>query len=141
MKSVDLALAQWLANGVLLQPGIVESIVLTKLRAVGRHASSDVVSLFASVNGMSAGECDDHVFSLWSIDQAISEASSYEEHYLPFADFLLSSSVFLLRYESAERSSVWIQYDRRDVARQVAASVAEFFDFLVHAPDSVEVVL
>lgn len=141
MKAVDAALAYWRASGVPLQPGIAEPTVLANLDAVSRHASSDVVSLFAAVNGMDAGESDGRTFSLWSLDHSVAEASYFDETFLPFADFLVESCVFLLKRESATLSSVWIQYGRSDVPRQVAASVDEFFDFLVNSPERVEVVL
>lgn len=141
MKTVDAALARWRASGVPLQSGIAEPTVLASLDGVGRHASSDVASLFAAVDGMDSGESDSRMFSLWSLDRSVAEASCFGQHFLPFADFLIESCVFLLKRESAEHSSVWIQYGRSGAPRQVAASVDEFFDFLVDTPNRVEVVL
>lgn len=49
--------------------------------------------------------------------------------------------MFLLKRESADVSSVWIQYEDSDAVRQVAADLSEFFELLVSAPARLEIVL
>lgn len=141
MNSLDKAIAQWETNGVNLRPGLAADHIVAKLVALGRSQSAEVVALFSAVDGMDSGKGDERMFSLWSLDQAAAEAPRFAAAYLPFADFLIESCVFLLKRESADVSSVWIQYEGSDEPRQVAADLSEFFELLVSAPARLEIVL
>lgn len=141
MNSLDSAIARWEAKGVNLRPGLAADHIVARLFALGRSQSAEVVTLFSAVNGMNSGKRDDHMFSLWSLDQATAESHRFAAAYLPFADFLIESGVFLLKRESADVSSVWIHYEGSDETRQVAADLSEFFELLVSAPARLEIVL
>jgi len=141
MKSLDTAIAQWVAEGVSLRPGLAADDIAARLVALERSQSSEVLALFSAVNGMNSGKGDERTFLLWSLDQAVAESPRFAAAYLPFADFLIESCVFLLKRESADVSSVWIQYEGSDEARQVAANLGEFFELFVNSPTRLEIVL
>ena len=133
-------MAPWLAEPAPFHPGVPADEVTAKLASVGRQTSSDVLQLFAIVNGMTAGESDTRMFSLWGIDQCVNECGRYGVELIPFADFLISSCEYCLKRESSERSSVVVCYPDAP-ARQVAESVEQFFHLLVTDPVRVEIAL
>jgi hypothetical protein len=139
-RSVEAVLARWRADGVPLQPGICAKEVTALLAQVGRETSRDVLELFEAANGMIRDESDDHVFSWWPVEQSAQECSRFEQCYVPFADFLLSSHEYCFKRESSARSSVFIHCGEAN-ERQIAATVEEFFHLLLTDPMRLEVAL
>ena len=137
-RSVDAALARWRAKGVPLQPGICAREVTALLAEVGRETSRDVLELFEAANGMIRDESDDRLFSWWPIEQCVQECSRFEQCYVPFADFLISSHEYCFKRVSSERSSVFIHCGQAN-ERQIAATVEEFFYLLLSDPMRLEV--
>lgn len=64
MNSLDKAIAQWEAKGVIRRPGLAADHIVARLAALGRSPSSEVVALFSAVNGMDSGKGDERLFSL-----------------------------------------------------------------------------
>jgi hypothetical protein len=114
--------------------------VMASLAGVRRETSRDVLELFEFSNGMALNESDDHVFSLWPIEQCVQTCSRFEQCYVPFADFLLSSHEYCFRRESSNRSSVFIHCGEAN-ERQIAESVDEFFHLLLTDPTRLEITL
>ena len=109
MIPIAIAIEKWKREKVVLHPPHEPSIVATKLGTLGRLCSRDVFALYAATGGMEDGECDSHMWSLWSLDRVVSETLSYPRPYILFADFLIDSHLYCFKYENEEKSSVLVR--------------------------------
>lgn len=131
---MDDVLRKWRRDGVSLLPPADEVSVIAALDKTGRRYSSDVVALYCATGGMPDGESDAHAWSLWPLEQVVSESSNYERPHLLFADFLIHSHLYCLRYESEGRSSVCVDYFDGKEPEVLAGSVSEFFELYLKNP-------
>jgi len=128
MNAIDAAIEKWKREEVVVLPPIERSIVAANFRKIGRQCSNDVLALYAATGGMKEGESDSHLWSLWSLDKAISETSRYSRPYILFADFAINAHLYCFQYENEEKSSVSIDYVNGKEPESVAGSVEEFFE-------------
>jgi hypothetical protein len=136
---IDDVLKRWRSEGVSLLPPADEASVIAAFDKTGRRYSRDVVALYCATGGMAGGESDARAWSLWRLEQVVSENSSYERPHLLFADFLIHSQLYCFRYESEERSSVCVDYFSGEEPEVLAGSVAEFFDLYLKNPGALRV--
>jgi hypothetical protein len=134
LSALEKAIEQWRREGIMLLPPNEEAAVIAALNQIGRKYSRDVITLYSATGGMKDGESDSHVWSLWPLSRTLSENLRYDHLHILFADFLIDSHLYCLRYESDETSSVCIEYgDGKEPAR-VAGSVDEFFEIYLRSP-------
>ncbi len=138
MNILNEVLGRWRRDRVRLLPPHEEKFIVAALSKTGRDISRDVISLYSAVGGMEDYEMDSHCWSLWSLDRLVSENFNYARPYILFADFLINSHLYCLRYES-EESSVHIDYFNNEEPQFVANSLTEFFELYLRKPERIEV--
>ena len=131
---IDDVVRKWRKAGVSLLPPADEASVIAALDKTGRRYSRDIVALYCATGGMPDGESDDHVWSLWPLEQVVSESSRYGRPHLPFADFLIHSHLYCFRYEDEGRSSVYMDYSSDEEPERLTGSVSEFFELYLTNP-------
>ena len=137
LAPIDDVLKRWREEGIRLLPPMEETDVIAAMAKTGRKVSRDVVSLYCATGGMEDGEMDE-LFSLWPLERVVSESSCYGRPHIPFADFLINSHFYCFRYESAERSSVCVDYLNGEEPERVAGSVSEFLELYLREPGKLE---
>ncbi len=128
---------KWQREGIHLLPPLAEAQVTDVLDSIDRAISKDVRQIYTAVGGMAEGEMDGLMFSLWSLERVVSENEKYNTSYLLFADFLIDSHLYCLRYKNDDESSVHIDYFDGSEPRCVAQSVSEFFELYLSNPDEI----
>lgn len=127
-------LGKWRRDRVCLLPPNDESHVVTMLSRIGKNFSRDVVNLYCAVGGMKEGEMDSLTWSLWSLNRLVSENLHCPRPYIMFADFLIESHFYCLKYKNEEESSVHIDYFDGREPEQIANSLTEFFGLYLECP-------
>jgi hypothetical protein len=113
-------------EGVELLPACEETEVIQKLGSLGHLLSRDVVDLYCTTGGMADGGMDDKCWSLWTLDRVVEVNSLRPLATVTFADFLINSHFYHLKWESVETSAVYLDYTVGEPER-VAGSLDEFF--------------
>ena len=131
---MDDVLRRWREDGIRLLPPADEVGVRAALDETGRRYSRDVVALYLATGGMPDGELDSRAWSLWTLEQVVTQNSVYGRPHLLFADFLIHSHVYCFRYEDEERSSVLMDDFGDDEPELLAGSVSEFFELYLSNP-------
>ncbi|MEO6391270.1 MAG: hypothetical protein ABIP75_05415 [Pyrinomonadaceae bacterium] len=130
-------IAKWESLGLNLLPPRTEVGVVAALQTTGLAFSRDVVQLYLLTGGMTSDEMDPHLFQLWTLDRVTEENARHQSPLLLFGDMSIDSYFFGFRYESAERSSVCVDYLNGDPPHVVSNGVGEFFDLIWTHPDAV----
>ena len=137
-NAIEAIVASWRWRNVPLKTGLAAVTIRSAFATIGRMASSDVVAIYSQCNGMEPGAEDNHLFSLWSVEESVKEAARYDPEFIPFGDFLLCSHEYCFHYETPDRSSVYVSGRSSTLAmEQVGSSVEEFFSLLANDPDKV----
>ena len=136
---MDAVLRRWRVDGISMLPPADEVGVIEALDKTGRRYSRDVVALYCATGGMPNGESDSHLWSLWSLEQVVSENLCYERPHLLFADFLIHSHLYCFRYEDEEKSSVLMDYSSDEEPELLAGSVGEFFELYLRNPGELRI--
>jgi len=134
MTAVECAIKKWKLEKVALCSPVEESVVATKLNALGRAYSRDVLALYAVTGGMEDGHSDSHLWSFWHLEKVVAETSLYTQPYILFADFLCNSHLYCFKYVNKEHSSVCVDYFNGKEPELLAGSVEEFFEILNSDP-------
>lgn len=138
----------WNDAGVSLLPPADEDSVWTLFAELGIPLSEDVLQLYTIIGGFECGSTHG-VWALWGLNQLRREnlqRNRADEHIfdVQFADYLVFSYVYALRFETMQHSSVYIHYFGEEATEkvtggeQVADSVGEFLQKYLDDPDSVE---
>lgn len=135
---MEKVIEHWRREGINLLPPSDESYVIATLNKTGRNISRDVLELYCATGGMKDSEMDSLLLSLWPLAEVQSENSNYQRPYLLFADHLINSHFYCLRYEREEVSSVYVDYFNGDEPQRVADTLSEFFDLCLTAPERIE---
>jgi hypothetical protein len=138
LRAMETTIEKWRRAGINLLPPNGEAAVIAALSKTGRKYSRDVVALYCATGGMTDGEMDSRVWSLWALDRVVSENSHYDRPYILFADFLIDSHLYCFKYENDERSSVCIDYFNGEEPERVTGSVDEFFELYLKSPRDLE---
>lgn len=104
------------------------------LSRLGHLISRDVVELYCATGGMSDG-LDSQCWTLWPLDSLASENAMIDSPVLLFADFLIHSHLYGLKYENENESSVHVEYGDGKGPQKVADSLDEFFGLYLSDPD------
>ncbi len=135
---MEKVIGKWRSEGIDLLPPNEEAAVIAELNKIGRKYSRDVVDLYCATGGMQNGEMDSLLLSLWALDRVVSESPDYGRPLFPFADWLIDSHFYCLRYENEETSSVYIDFFNGHEPRRLAETLSEFFELYLSAPEKIE---
>lgn len=130
MLDISEILERWESQGVELLAPNDRATVIGALNLTGKKYSEDVVNLYCATGGMKDGAMDDNLWSFWSLEQLVKENAVLRRPGLFFADFLIYSTQYFFRFESPDRSSVWLD----DGQELLADSISEFFEKYLKNP-------
>ena len=86
------ALSSWTASKTKLQPGISINKIREAEKALQFTFPQDFIDLYTLLNGFEAGDWNDHMFSLWPLEQILEEHANEDSvDYIGFCDFLVFS--------------------------------------------------
>lgn len=135
MSAIEVAIEKWRREGIELLPANEPAVVIAKLGRLNRPFARDLVELYTETGGMNDYVEDANCLSFWSINRVLAENARYKRPHILFADFLISSHCYCVRYKNGEQSSVAIEHFNGEEPIQVAASLEEFFEIYNNAPD------
>lgn len=138
MSAIENAIENWRREVVNLLSPDEAVAVIAALNKIGRKYSRDVVDLYCATGGMKNGEMDSLLFSLWTLEQVVSESQNYERPFIPFADWLINSRFYCFKYENEETSAVYVDFLNGDEPQCLAATLSEFFELFLTAPEKIE---
>ena len=138
MSEMEKVIENWEREGISLLPPNEEAAVIAALNKTGRKYSRDLVDLYCATGGMKNGEMDSLLLSLWTLDRVVSEGSGYERPFIPFADWLMDSHFYCLKYEDEAKSSVYVDFFSGEEPQRLAESLSEFFELYLAAPEKIE---
>ncbi|MBC8043159.1 MAG: SMI1/KNR4 family protein [Rhizobacter sp.] len=141
LPAIDTVLGKWRAEGIKLLPPATEATVVAALDKTGKQYSQDVVALYCATGGMEMNESDHSMWALWSLEQVISENKASNHAHLLFSDYLIFSHLYYFKYESEEKSSIYLDHFVGEPPVIVAASVNEFFELYLKNPEKLEMFL
>ncbi len=116
---------RWKMEGVRLSPPESPQAIIDSFARVGAQASRDVVEFYSEFGGMEP--MDNDCLKIWSLAEIVTDNSEHSEYGPIFADYLVSSWSFRLKYVDAGTSAVYVDYhsDSKPPVL-VAPSLAEF---------------
>ena len=126
--AIQTLVARWAGEVAELAPPLEVSRVTELLQSLPAAVPEDVVILYCETGGMKDGWMDNNLFSLWPLEQLVSEAQSAPSKRVEFGDFLIDSHRYSLAFTES-RSEVWINAysgDPNDDHR-IFDSLTEFF--------------
>jgi hypothetical protein len=126
LMNMHRVIEQWRREGVELLPAGEEAEVIQKLGSLDQMLSRDVVDLYCTTGGMADGGMDEKCWSLWPLERVVEENSLRPLSTLVFADSLINSHFYRLKWESVEASAVYLDYTVGEPER-AAGSLDEFF--------------
>jgi len=110
---IDKLVRIWKDHNVgFITPSSVSEIQRTFI-SVGSKASKDVIALYSKIGGMDSME-NDALWRLWSLNEIIKENKEPSSYGILFSDHCIDCWQYRLRYETEERSSVFIDFGGKD---------------------------
>jgi len=135
LANIEKVMDKWRREDTKFLPPMIEAEVVSRLSCLGRQISRDVIQLYCVTGGMADGEMDSVMMWLWPLEHVVAENANTEGQLLYFADFLIDSYRYFLKYESAGVSSVYVEDTTEP--RKVADSLDEFFRLYLSDPDKI----
>jgi hypothetical protein len=133
------AFERWRTRGVRLLEPASEAQLTAAFAAVDYPLSEDVRKLYSLTAGFEDDYYDDAFLSLWSLSRIVEEKKERKPPFLWFADWMIDSHLYCLRYMNPEVSAVYIDHcDGENPPSQIAESVADFLEKYLRNPDDVE---
>ena len=126
MNALDLMISQWKLEGIELVAPSSESDVRAVFARLGFTAASDVIDLYTTIGGMR--DMDRELWRLWPLEDIERENLETPSRGVLFSDHLISSWCYQLNPNLDDTSSVLINHFDGAPAKQVAATLAEFFE-------------
>ena len=136
MRAIQQILKNWERDRVSLLPPLSEARVIDALAATGRPVSRDLIALYCLTGGMEGGYSDNTLWSLWPIE-VVGETLRYQRPYIYFADWLINSHCYCLKYEDEQTSSVHV--DDGNEPRAGKRGPAEFFETYLRDTELLEI--
>lgn len=133
--NIEKVMDKWRREDTKFLPPVIEAEVVSRLTRLGHQISRDVIQLYCATGGMADGEMDSVMMWLWPLERVVAENANTGGGLLYFADFLMDSYRYFLKYESADVSSVYV--DDTAKPRKVADSLDEFFRLYLSDPDKI----
>jgi hypothetical protein len=118
----------WKTNNVSLAPRLDAATLREKFNQSGLNLAEDFIDFLAVTGGMNFSAEDPNTWSCWSIDRILKDNRSYPRPGVMFADWCINSLFHVVRQESENVSSVWVDQFSDDEPFKVADSLTEFFE-------------
>lgn len=133
-----LAVTYWRSQSVPLLPAATNEEIETAFARLNHPLSNDVRRLYLTTGGFADYESD-QLWSFWSLDRLVQENHDRDSDYLWFADWLISSHMYALRYISPDVSTIFIDHNCSEhPPKQIAQDVSDFLRKYVENPENVE---
>jgi hypothetical protein len=132
MQNLHKMIDRWKAEGVVLLPPEPESAVREAFSKIKSVATSDVISMYATLGGMP--EMDKEYWRLWTLTDITIENTSSVATGVLFSDYLISCWSYRLVPTDKDTSSVVADYFNDDQCIHVASSLEEFFGMYLENP-------
>lgn len=137
LQLIKKLIPRWNAQHVGLMPASSVHEIRATFAQLGSKASSDVVKLYSAVGGMRVMD-DDACWRLWSLAEIIEENKEPSPYGVLFSDHLIESWCYRLKYETDERSSVYVDYfDSSNLPTKLFDGLEEFFIAYERDPDAI----
>jgi hypothetical protein len=128
-------ITKWRDQGIALSPPVDEIDVRRVWDGFGKKVSEDVVHLYSTLGGFAEYEMDDEFFwSLWPWDLVCRQNTERRGEAVTFCDHSIELVTWELRFEDAQRSSVWRAETLLGDAVMTAPSLESFFQLYLEAP-------
>ena len=132
------AINYWRGHSVSLLPPATDSEIDRTFSGLGIQVSNDVRRLYSTVNGLGDYESD-NLWSLWSLERIASENRDRQSEIIWFADWLISSHMYGIRYYDENKSGIYIDHNSSEhPPEQIACSMIEFLQQYANNPEDVE---
>lgn len=139
MDALDTLITRWSTETEhpLHPPESVEAIAHA-FRAVGSHATKDVMDLYTRLGGMQDMD-QEALWRLWSLEEIVEDNTKASPYGILFSDYLISCWGYRLKAVNDDVSEVYLDsFDStNEPPRLVAGSLAEFFEKYLRDPGSV----
>ena len=120
-----------------LLPPATDSEVDETFSKLGVPVSKDVRRLYATVGGFGNDESD-NLWSLWSLERVASVNRDRDTRIVWFADWLISSHMYGIRYCNDDASEIVLDHNSVDIpVEQIACDMADFLRKYADNPESV----
>lgn len=127
-ETLNRVLDYWKANNVFLAPRLDARILREKFNEAKLAVAEDFIKFLATTGGMNVAGEDPNTWSCWSIDRILEENRSYSRPGILFADWCINSLFHVVRRESENTSSVWVDDFSDETPFKVADSLSDFLE-------------
>ena len=114
---------RWREAGIALLPPDDASSIERVYASLGAQASRDVLCLYSTVGGFEDYQCDEDLWSLWSLVRLQEDNAEFPRQGIAFCDWSIRACTWELRYEDQNRSSVWLV----EASLRIAPDLETFF--------------
>lgn len=126
MEIIKILVSEWKKQGIelLLENSLTE--IHDAFTRSGRQPTLDVVELYSAIGGMCEME-NAAYWRLWSLEEIVERNVEPSPFGILFSDHLMDSWCYRLRYETDNRSSVYVDYfDSRKSPKKLFDGLEEF---------------
>lgn len=109
--------------------------IINCFSTIKRRLSKDIVEFYGDCGGMTAGEMDESLLSVWTLEK-VKEENLAASELTYFADFLIESHRYAFMYEDENTSSIYSDCESADFVK-VADSLEHFFDLYLSNPNDI----
>ena len=132
------AIDQWRHQSVALLPPATDRELDTVFSGLGMPLSNDVRQLYTTIGGFEDHESVNS-WSLWSLSRISSENRGRNSDTLWFADWLISSHVYGIRYLNDDNSEIYLDHNSsNDLPQKNACNMIDFLQKYAENPEDVE---
>jgi hypothetical protein len=136
-NSTLLAVKHWQQRSIPMCAPESDSEIERVFASLGMLVSSDVRLLYTTTGGFKDYHSDHH-WSLWSLDRIWNENHSRNSKIVWFADWLISSHMYGLRYSDPDASAIFIDHNSAACPpEQIASNMAQFLRIYLDHPEAV----
>jgi hypothetical protein len=133
----------WKQRGIELRPPATRNAIEITFAELGKPVSSDVIDLYRLADGYERDFYDDNYWYWWPLEYVREMAPYHPPDLICFADWLIDSHYFALKYQDAHTSSVYCYVpqsrDYDPMTWKLAGSLTEFLQDAIHDPERVEI--
>lgn len=129
LTNLEKVVERWRCDQLALLPPLTGDEILGAFRHLEQPLSQDVFRLYRTVGGMEDYTSDGATcWVLWSLERIVKQNCGHRQPYLWFADFLIDSHFYCLKYETSETSSVHLDYLDGTPPLFLCSSLDSFFE-------------
>ena len=125
----------WQKENLKLSPPNSAQQIVDCFLSIKRSFSKDMLEFYSNCGGMTDGDMDESLLSVWTLEKIAEENSAVSELTF-FADFLIESHRYAFKYEDESTSSVYSDWETPEFIR-IADSVEQFIDLYLTKPNDI----